>query len=834
MAGSGFPDATNTGVPAGVTLTPSGELIINTPGIVIEGLDIRGMVTINADNVTLKNCTISASSWAVINITSGSTGVVIQDCEINGLNAEGVRGISVSGQATLLRNDIHNVEDGIYLQQGSNILIQDNYIHGLQSNNSGPHYDGIQTDGGISNVIIRHNTIINDHGQTSAINLSNYFGSVRDVAIDNNRLVGGGYTIYSDGQFSSGGTISGVSITNNDLGKGQYGYTSINNNTPVFTGNYDDITGSLLPGQQAGNLSTVITTFSTDTGTVGDGLTNDNTLTLSGTAAANSTVKVLEGTTQVGQTTADGSGAWSVTTAALADGSHSFTATATSGGTTSAASSPLTVRVDTVAPGAPTIASFSPDTASTGAGHTTATTLTLTGTGEANSTIHTFDGTKLLGTAAVNASGVWSFTTDIAVGAHNFTATDTDAAGNTSVTSAPLAVTVDSGGGNTPTNLVVNGGFETGNFTGWTIGPYQPDQTIISPNSDSGQFAAALGPAGGDGSLSQDLATTPGQHYTLDFWLANMSTATNDFTVTWGGTKVMGLVNQAAQGYTEYQFDVVATSSVTHLEFDYRQDPTQWRLDDISVVAADMTSAAPTVSINDVTISEGNSGTETATFTVTRSGGTAAFDVNFATSDVTATVADSDYAAASGMLHFGANQNTQTISVTINGDTKVESNETFNVNLSNATNGASISDGHGVGTITNDDVAPPPPPPPTNIVGTSGNDNLVGTAGSDTINGLAGNDRIDGAGGADVLTGGKGNDTFVFHAGEADGDLILDFHSQGWHSNDQLEFFGYGQGTFTQIDTTHWAIGYENNSHPAEVIEILGTRVDLNDYHFIV
>ena len=385
-----------------------------------------------------------------------------------------------------------------------------------------------------------------------------------------------------------------------------------------------------------------------------------------------------------------------------------------------------------------------------------------------------------------------------------------------------------------PTNLAVNGGFEIGNFTGWTIGPYQPDQTIISPNSHSGQFAAALGPAGGDGSLSQDLATTPGQHYTLDFWLANMSTATDDFAVMWGGTKVMGLVNQPSQGYTEYQFDVVATSSVTHLEFDYRQDPTQWRLDDISVVAADMTSAAPTVSINDVTISEGNSGTNVATFTVTRSGGTAAFDVNFATSDATATVADSDYAAAIGTLNFAANENTKTIAVTINGDTKVEPNETFNVLLSSATNGATISDSQGVGTITNDDVAPPPPPPPTNIVGTSGNDNLVGTAGSDTINGLAGNDRIDGAAGADVLTGGKGNDTFVFHAGEADGDLILDFHSQGWHSNDQLEFFGYGQGTFTQIDTTHWAIGYENNSHPAEVIEILGTRVDLNDYHFIV
>jgi beta-glucanase (GH16 family) len=51
---------------------------------------------------------------------------------------------------------------------------------------------------------------------------------------------------------------------------------------------------------------------------------------------------------------------------------------------------------------------------------------------------------------------------------------------------------------------------------------------------------------------------------------------------------------------------------------------------------------AGTVSIDDVTISEGNSGTKVATFTVTRSSGTAAFDVNFATSDGTATVADSD------------------------------------------------------------------------------------------------------------------------------------------------------------------------------------------------
>ena len=70
------------------------------------------------------------------------------------------------------------------------------------------------------------------------------------------------------------------------------------------------------------------------------------------------------------------------------------------------------------------------------------------------------------------------------------------------------------------------------------------------------------------------------------------------------------------------------------------------------------------VAIDDVTVTEGDNGTKVATFTVTRSGGTAAFAVNFATSDGSATIADSDYVAAAGTLNFGAGVNTQTISVT--------------------------------------------------------------------------------------------------------------------------------------------------------------------------
>jgi hypothetical protein len=79
----------------------------------------------------------------------------------------------------------------------------------------------------------------------------------------------------------------------------------------------------------------------------------------------------------------------------------------------------------------------------------------------------------------------------------------------------------------------------------------------------------------------------------------------------------------------------------TPLEFDFRQDPSEWHLDDVSVVQTTPPPAATgSVAINDLNIVEGNSGTQVATFTVTRTGtgATAPFDVSYATADSTATL----------------------------------------------------------------------------------------------------------------------------------------------------------------------------------------------------
>ncbi|MEH1819450.1 MAG: Calx-beta domain-containing protein [Nostoc sp.] len=110
----------------------------------------------------------------------------------------------------------------------------------------------------------------------------------------------------------------------------------------------------------------------------------------------------------------------------------------------------------------------------------------------------------------------------------------------------------------------------------------------------------------------------------------------------------------------------------------------------------------PTLSINDISVTEGNTGTTNATFTVTLSAAsTSAVTVNYATANGTAT-SGSDYTATTGTLTFNPGNTSKTLTVAVTGDTIFEPNETFFVNLSNATN-STIADNQGLGTILNDD-----------------------------------------------------------------------------------------------------------------------------------
>ncbi|MGR4862563.1 Ig-like domain-containing protein [Caulobacter sp. LARHSG274] len=141
-----------------------------------------------------------------------------------------------------------------------------------------------------------------------------------------------------------------------------------------------------------------------------------------------------------------------------------------------------------------------------------------------------------------------------------------------------------------------------------------------------------------------------------------------------------------------------------------------WTLDDGVPVAyktgftvTDGGTPSANVSISDVTLTEGDAGTQVMTFTVTRTETSSAFSLDYATADGSAHAGD-DYAETHGTLSFAAGgPASQTISVTLNGDTTPEPNETFTVNLSNlvVTSGAAaLVDAVGQGSIVNDDFAP--------------------------------------------------------------------------------------------------------------------------------
>lgn len=133
----------------------------------------------------------------------------------------------------------------------------------------------------------------------------------------------------------------------------------------------------------------------------------------------------------------------------------------------------------------------------------------------------------------------------------------------------------------------------------------------------------------------------------------------------------------------------------------------RWVIDNV-LIRGTAASGPPTISINDVSQNELNSGTSTFTFTVSLSAPAPAGGVTFdiATADGTATVADADYIAntLTGQT-IPAGSQMSTFAVTVNGDTTIEPTENFFVNLTNVV-GATVSDGQGMGTIVTDDIAP--------------------------------------------------------------------------------------------------------------------------------
>jgi len=167
--------------------------------------------------------------------------------------------------------------------------------------------------------------------------------------------------------------------------------------------------------------------------------------------------------------------------------------------------------------------------------------------------------------------------------------------------------------------LVGNGGFETGDFQEWTMtGNPEITHTLSLDHSNfsgeqslpgvedflfvhSGAYGAFLGENTLPGKLRQTIPTTPGRLYLVSFSLDNPLVGTpNSFATFWGEVQIMGLTNMAPFTWTNLTYAVAATSGATELRFEFRNDPSAWGLDDISVqpIPAPIVSTASTAEGN--------------------------------------------------------------------------------------------------------------------------------------------------------------------------------------------------------------------------------------------
>lgn len=241
----GFPDATNTGVPAGTALSPkNGSITVSTAGAVVNGVDLtNGRINIDASNVTVENTKITTGAYFGVHIAKGVHGVTIEDVTIVGTTSGGGRcdvGID-GGEYTAERVNVSGCADGLHV--GGTDVVRDSWVHDFSFTKT-THNDGIQVFGA-AGVLIDHNTI--DFGSATrgnaAIFLQPTSNQINGVQIIGNLLNGAGYTVYIE-------RSTDVIVVDNRLGRHyKFGWigTAHAPVKPTIAGNMWDDTGAFIP-----------------------------------------------------------------------------------------------------------------------------------------------------------------------------------------------------------------------------------------------------------------------------------------------------------------------------------------------------------------------------------------------------------------------------------------------------------------------------------------------------------------------------------------------------------------------------------------------------------
>lgn len=215
-----LPTASSTGVPSGVSLRPSGSLVITRNGTTIDGLRVDGTITVDADNVTIRNTLVQGGGDGYpIRVTSGATSTLIEHVEVDNEGSTGV-GIYIGGSSTVVRNvDIHSAEDGIRIE-ADNVVVEHSYVHDLTRYDGG-HHDCIQIRSG-DNVTVRYNTLQAYVSSTrdpmnAAIQIGSLVGRDRisNLQVIGNLMNGGNYTVNGGGR----GEVDSARYSGNRFGR---------------------------------------------------------------------------------------------------------------------------------------------------------------------------------------------------------------------------------------------------------------------------------------------------------------------------------------------------------------------------------------------------------------------------------------------------------------------------------------------------------------------------------------------------------------------------------------------------------------------------------------
>jgi hypothetical protein len=215
----GFPDSTNSGVPAGTTLTASGSLNVTTAGTVISGRNVTGTINVLANNVTIEKTRVTQNTTCGTRTTCGNYAIRIDE-GVNGTVIRNVETASVAGDTC--EHDIRNT--------GGTLTIEGAYLHACDSNVYAVGPTTLKNSYGIGALAISddhveniyfnetsftaiHDTLLNPVEQTAVI-FGNSGGGT-DVTNCSNQLTilesligGGGYTLYPCAHAAQAGTSS--------------------------------------------------------------------------------------------------------------------------------------------------------------------------------------------------------------------------------------------------------------------------------------------------------------------------------------------------------------------------------------------------------------------------------------------------------------------------------------------------------------------------------------------------------------------------------------------------------------------------------------------------